>query len=144
MFESRWVMLAVVFLTRTAMGLMFQSLAAVGPLMVEDLRLTYSGYSLLFALFMLPGAVMALPGGMLGRRFGGRRVAGAGLALMVLGGLVTGVSTGLALAAAGRAVSGIGGVLLNVALTKMIADWFTGREISTAMGVMLASFPVGM
>jgi hypothetical protein len=31
MLENRWAMLAVIFITRTAMGLMFQSLAAVGP-----------------------------------------------------------------------------------------------------------------
>jgi len=138
-------MLAVVFLARTPMGLMFQSLAAVGPFMIEDLGLTYSQYGLLFGLFfMLPGGVMALPGGLLGQRFGSRPIGSAGLALMVLGGLVTAESAGFALAALGRTMSGIGGALLNVALAKMVADWFTGREISTAMGIMLTSFPVGM
>jgi predicted MFS family arabinose efflux permease len=81
---------------------------------------------------------------MLGQRFGSRRVASAGLALMVAGSIVTAQSPGFALAAAGRLIIGVGGVLLNVALTKMVADWFTGRELSTAMGVMLTSFPVGM
>ena len=55
-------MLAVIFITRTAMGLMFQSLAAVGPFLIDDLRLTYFHYSLLLGLFLLPGGVMALPG----------------------------------------------------------------------------------
>ena len=137
-------MLAVIFLARTAMGLMYQSLAAVGPLLIEDLRLTYLHYSILLGLFLLPGAVMALPGGMLGQRYGSRHVATTGLALMVIGTIMTAESPGFALAAAGRLVIGVGGVLLNVALTKMVADWFTGRELSTAMGLMLTSFPVGM
>jgi MFS family permease len=144
MLENRWAMLAVIFLTRTAMGLMYQSLAAVGPFLIEDLRLTYFHYSLLLGLFLLPGGVVALPGGMLGQRFGSRHIASAGLGLMAVGSFVTAESPGFALAAVGRVVIGIGGVLLNVALTKMVADWFTGREISTAMGVMLTSFPVGM
>jgi MFS family permease len=144
MLDTRWAMLAVIFLARTAMGLMYQSLAAVGPMVIDDLRLTYLHYSVLLGLFLLPGGVMALPGGMLGQRFGSRRVASAGLALMVAGSILTAQSPGFALAAAGRLVIGVGGVLLNVALTKMVADWFTGRELSTAMGVMLTSFPVGM
>jgi predicted MFS family arabinose efflux permease len=144
MLESRWAMLAVVFIARAAMGLMFQSLAAIGPLIIPDLRLSYSQYGILLGLFMLPGGVMALPGGMLGRRYGSRHVAGAGLATMVIGGLITAESSGFAMAALGRTASGVGGVLLNVALAKMVADWFTGREISTAMGIMLTSFPVGM
>src|SRR5207248_4301049 len=40
--------------------------------------------------------------------------------------------------------TGIGSALLNVAVAKMVADWFTGKEMPTAMGVMLTSFPVGM
>jgi len=144
MLENRWAMLAVIFISRTAMGLMYQSLAAVGPFVVDDLRLTYFHYSLLLGLFLLPGGVMALPGGLLGQRLGSKYIASGGLALMLVGGFITAQSPGFALAAVGRVVIGIGGVLLNVGLTKMVADWFTGREISTAMGVMLTSFPVGM
>ena len=112
MLENRWAMLAVIFITRTAMGLMFQSLAAVGSFLIDDLRLTYFHYSLLLGLFLLPGGVMALPGGMLGQRFGSRHIASAGLALMVVGGFVTAQSPGFALAAVGRVVMGVGGVLL--------------------------------
>ena len=95
MLENRWAMLAVIFLTRTAMGLMYQSLAAVGPFLIEDLHLTYFHYSLLLGLFLLPGGVMALPGGMLGQRFGSRHIASAGLGLMAVGGFVTAESPGL-------------------------------------------------
>lgn len=144
MLDNRWAMLAVIFLARTAMGLMYQSLAAVGPYVIDDLRISYLDYSLLLGLFLLPGGIMALPGGLLGQRFGSRSIAASGLALMVVGGALTAQSAGFGLAATGRVVIGIGGVLLNVALTKMVADWFTGYELSTGMGLMLTSFPVGM
>jgi len=35
-------------------------------------------------------------------------------------------------------------VLMNILLAKMVADWFADREMSTAMGVMLTSWPVGL
>jgi predicted MFS family arabinose efflux permease len=88
--------------------------------------------------------VLALPGGLLGQRFGDRRVALWGLALMVIGGLVTASSHSLWPASAGRILSGAGGVLLNLILAKMTAEWFAGKEISTAMGVMLTSWPFGI
>jgi len=93
---------------------------------------------------MLPGAAIAYPGGMLGRRFGERRLVLLGLALMSLGGLATASSHGFLLAAVGRVVSGTGGVLLNVMLTKMVADWFAGRELATAMAVVVMSWPFGI
>jgi predicted MFS family arabinose efflux permease len=137
-------MLGVIFLTRLSMGIQFQSIASVAPLLIGDLRIGYGQVGWLMGLFMLPGAAISYPGGMLGRRFGERRLVLLGLALMILGGLATAASHGFALAAAGRVASGTGGVLLNVILTKMVADWFAGRELATAMSVMLTSWPVGI
>ncbi len=141
---SRWAMLAVIFVTRTSMGFQFQSIASVAPFLVEDFRLTYAQAGLLMGLYMLPGAVIALPSGLLGQRFGSRTVALWGLALMVVGGAVTAQSGGFAMACAGRVVSGMGGILLNLLLAKMIADWFRGKEIATAMSVMLTAWPFGL
>ena len=43
----------------------------------------------------------------------------------------------------GRVISGVGAVLFNVVLTKMVADWFAGREIVTAMALTAATWPLG-
>src|SRR5437899_8195292 len=141
---NRWVALAIVFVTRTSMGFQFQSVAAVAPLMVAELQLTWVQLGSLIGLYMLPGAVFALPGGVLGQRFGDRRMVVVSLALMVAGGLVTAAAHGFIVAAAGRLLSGVGAVLMNILLAKMVADWFAERELSTAMGIMLTSWPVGL
>jgi MFS family permease len=80
----------------------------------------------------------------LGHRFGERRTVVASLSLMVAGGLATAAAHGFAAAAAGRLLSGVGAILMNILLAKMVADWFAEREMSTAMGVMLTSWPVGL
>jgi MFS family permease len=141
---NRWVALVIVFVTRTSMGFQFQAVAAVAPLMVAELQLTWVQLGSLIGLYMLPGAVFALPGGVLGQRFGDRRIVVASLAMMVAGGFVTAAAHDFVVAAAGRLVSGAGAVLMNILLAKMVADWFTGRELSTAMGIMLTSWPVGL
>ncbi len=38
----------------------------------------------------------------------------------------------------------MGGVLVNIMLARMVAEWFRGRELQTAMGVMLSAWPFGM
>jgi MFS family permease len=137
-------MLLVVFLTRAAMGFQFQSIAAITPFLVPAFDLSYAQVGLLMGLFLLPGTVIALPGGLLGQRFGSLRVTIAGLGLMVLGGMVVAYSQGLGSAALGRALAGTGGVLLNIMLARMVAEWFRGRELQTAMGIMLSAWPFGM
>ena len=141
---NRWIVLALVFLTRTSMGFQFQSVASVAPLMIADLALSYAQLGTLIGLYMLPGAFFALPGGVIGQRFGERRVVVAGLVLMIAGGALTAGATGFATAVAGRLLGGIGAVVMNILLAKIVSDWFAGRELSTAMAIMLTSWPVGL
>ena len=142
--RHRWFIIAIIFLARTTMAMQFQSIAPVAPLVVADLGITYAQLGLLIGLYLLPGTVLALPGGLLGQRFGNRRVALCGLALMVIGGFVTASSHSLWPVRGGRLLSGAGGVLLNLILAKMTAEWFAGKEISTAMSIMLISWPFGI
>jgi MFS family permease len=141
---NRWVALALVFVTRSSMGMQFQALASVAPLMVTDLGLSYTQIGWLIGVYMLPGMLLALPGGVIGQRVGERRLVLIGLALMVAGTALTATAGGFATAAAGRLVSGVGAVLMNILLPKLIADWFQGKEIATAMAVVLTSWPVGL
>ncbi|HET9926865.1 MAG TPA: MFS transporter [Methylomirabilota bacterium] len=142
--SARWAMLLVIFFTRISLGFQFQSIAALTPFLVAAFDLSYAQVGLLMGLFMLPGVVIALPGGLLGQRYGSVRITVAGLGLMLLGGIVVSYSLGFGLATLGRTLSGVGGVLVNVMLARMVAEWFRGRELQTAMGVMLSAWPFGM
>jgi MFS family permease len=140
---ERWFILAILFLARTAMGFQFQAVAALSSLMVNQFGIDYTQLGMLIGLYLLPGIVIAYPGGLLGKHFGDKRIAVLGLALMVAGGLLT--ATGAyATILAGRLISGVGAVLLNVLLTKMTTDWFVGREIGTALALLISSWPVGI
>lgn len=143
--EARWRALLVLAAARTSMGFQFQSLASVSPWLMTDLGLGYAELGTLIGLYFMPGILVALPGGALGRRFGDARMVGLGLGLMVAGGILAALAPNLALLAAGRLVSGTGGVLLNVLMAKMVTDWFAGqRDLTLAMAVFVNSFPVGI
>jgi len=144
MHHNRWLILAVLFLARTSMGFQFQSVASVSPLLIDELAIDYTMLGTLIGVYNLPGIVLALPGGMLGKRFGDKQVVLAGLALMALGGIVVGMADDYATAVAGRTLSGCGGVLLNILLAKMTMDWFAKRELVLAMAILVNSWPFGI
>ncbi len=141
---ARWGVLAVLSLARTAIAFQFQSAGALAPDLVAGLRIDYAGIGTLIGLYMLPGIILAVPGGMLGQRFGDKRVVLYGLTAMVAGGALAASAGSFGTAVAGRLIGGAGGVLVNVLLTKMVTDWFAGREIATALGVFVTSWPLGM
>lgn len=141
--RNRWLILAVLFLARTAMGFQFQSVAALSPFLVTELGIDYIRLGLLISSYLLPGIVIAYPGGFLGQRFGDKRAAVLGLMLMTCGGVLTSTGHGYAPLLVGRLIGGIGGVLSNVFLTKMATDWFVGREIGTALALLVSSWPLG-
>ncbi len=143
MTSTRWLILLVLFLARAAMSFQFQTIGAVGPLLIDRLHIDFTLLGTLIGLYMLPGAVVALPSGMLGQRFGAKQIVLVSLALMALGGAMT-ASGQLALAVAGRLLSGVGGIAMSIMLTKMITDWFAGKEIVTAMSILIASWPLGI
>ncbi|MEJ0078528.1 MAG: MFS transporter [Alphaproteobacteria bacterium] len=144
MIENRWLMLAVLFAARTAIAVQFQTVASSSASLIAALAIDFTSLGLLIGLYMSPGIVISLPGGVLGQRFGAKQIALLGLALMVAGGVMMGLSASYAAAAIGRVVAGTGAVFFNVLVTKMIADWFASREIVIAMGTLVSSWPFGL
>jgi MFS family permease len=140
---ERWLILAVLFVARSAMAFQFQAVAALSSFVVTDFGIDYTQLGLLIGLYLAPGIVIAYPGGLLGQHFGDRRIALIGMILMVAGGLLT-ATEHYPVVLAGRLTSGAGAVLLNVLLTKMTTDWFLGREIGTALALLVSSWPIGI
>jgi MFS family permease len=137
-------MLAVLFAVRLTMGFQFQSVAAVAPLVGRDFGVGLADIGILIGLYFTPGVALALPGGAIGQRFGDKKTALGALLLMLSGGLAMALSHSWTMQIAGRLVAGAGGVLFNVQMTKMAADWFTGKEIATAMAIFVNSWPAGV
>jgi MFS family permease len=142
--RDRWSILAVLFVVRLTMGIQFQSVAAVAPLLGRDFGVSLADIGLLIGLYFTPGIALALPGGAIGRRFGDKTTVLAALMLMLVGNLVMAWSDSWSVQIGGRLLGGAGGVLLNVQMTKMVADWFAGREIATAMAIFVNSWPAGV
>jgi MFS family permease len=91
----------------------------------------------LIGLYLLPGVVIALPGGALGKALGDKRAVLVGCSIMFVGNVIMAYSDLWSAQIAGRLLTGVGGVVVNVITSKMVVDWFAEREISTAMALFL-------
>jgi predicted MFS family arabinose efflux permease len=144
MTQNRWTMLGALFLARVSLGFQFQTVASVAPLLVIDLGLNFTEVGTLIGFFSALGFVTALPAGLAGRRFGEKRAVLFGLGLMTLGGFVMAGADSFGMAGAGRLMVGVGGVVITVTMVKLVGDLFEGREVVTAMAILMNSWPVGI
>lgn len=140
----RWRMLALLFLARIGLGFQFQTVASVGDDLVVAFGLDYAGIGFLIGLFMAPGLFLAMPAGFWGRYASDRMMVVFGLGALALGGFTSSMATESWVIGLGRIFAGAGFLFTTLYLTKMIADWFEGREIATAMSILVMSWPFGI
>ncbi len=141
---NRWSVLALLFSVRVSMAFQFQAVAALSPTIMRDLNVELADIGLLIGLYLSPGIALAFSGGKIGKRFGDKPAVLFGLVLMVIGGMLMAFWPAWGAQIGGRLLAGTGGVLINVLMSKMVADWFEGKEIATAMGMFVNSWPVGI
>jgi MFS family permease len=142
--QQRWNILVILFIVRLSMAFQFQSVASLSPLIMKEYGVGLGDIGLLISLYLAPGIAFALPGGEIGRRFGDKRVVLFGLVLMTAGGLLMAIAPSWHWQIGGRIIAGIGGIVLNVLMSKMVTDWFAGKEIATAMAIFVNSWPAGI
>src|SRR3981189_1246123 len=126
------------------MAFQFQSVAAVAPLLGSEFGVGIADIGVLIGLYFAPGIALALPGGAIGQRFGDKTTVLGALLLMLAGSVAMAFAASWSVQIAGRLVAGVGGVILSVQLTKMLTDWFAGKEIATAMAIFVNSWPAGI
>jgi MFS family permease len=139
-----WVILAAIAIARAGFGYQYQTVASLAPDLMELFRIDYATLGSLIGAYMLLGAFLALPLGLLARQLGDRLVLGGGIGLMVAGPAISAAAadpTGIAL---GRGLAGAGAVAMIVLQNKIIADWFAGRRFLWAISVSVAAYPIGI
>lgn len=93
---------------------------------------------------MAPGLVLAIPAGYWGRFVSDRMMVVFGLGALAFGGLVSSLAADSWAIGLGRIFAGAGFLFTSLYFTKMVADWFEGREIATAMSILVMSWPFGI
>lgn len=141
---NRWRILILLFFARIGLGFQFQTMGSVASELVGELGLNYTEIGSLIGLFMVPGIILALPAGFAGRFMSDRFIVGFGLLALAAGGGLAAVADSFNLFALGRLICGLGFTVSTIFLVKIVADWFSGKELATAMSILVMSWPFGI
>jgi MFS family permease len=141
---NRWTILVVLFVGRISVGIQFQSTGSVAPFLIQEFNIGYDQIGTLIGLYMIPGLILSIPAGHLGKRFGDRQVVSVAILLMILGGILAGLAQDYATLVVGRLIGGTGAAFLFVLLMKMLSDWFASKELFFGMSIFIIGWPVGI
>tara|TARA_Y100000588_G_C14229346_1_gene914557 strand:+ start:628 stop:1635 length:1008 start_codon:yes stop_codon:yes gene_type:complete len=93
---------------------------------------------------MVPGLFLTIPAGIAGRFITDRFIVGLGLLALGAGGGFAAIAGNFEMLAAARLICGAGFVLSTIFFAKIVADLFDGKELATAMAVLVMSWPFGI
>ena len=157
---TRWGALAIVAFTLMAAYYVNDVMAPLKNMLESDLAWTSTEFGFFTGAYSFLNVflLMLIWGGLILDRFGIRftgklaavlMVVGTGLeyyAITVLAGnesLIFGYKTGVFVASAGYSIFGVGAEVAGITVSKIIAKWFRGKEMATAMGVQVALARIG-
>lgn len=156
----RWGVLGIISVTMLAAYFVNDVMAPLKGMLESNIGWTstefgtYTGAYSFLNVFVL----MLIWGGLMLDRFGARFTGKLAASLMVLGtalqyfsitslagaeGVILGMKTSVFVASAGYSIFGVGAEVAGITVTKIIAKWFRGKDMATAMGVQVAIARVG-
>lgn len=127
-----------------AVGFDLTSTKVALPTMEADLGASTGEMQWIVDSYAIAFAACMLPAGLLGDRFGRRKLLVTGLVIFMIGSCVgvSADSSGLVIAA--RAVMGFGGALIMPLALAVLSSLFEGAERTKAIGVVTAGASIGM
>jgi EmrB/QacA subfamily drug resistance transporter len=140
----RWWALAAMVLAMLVVGLDSTVLNVALPTMSTQLGANNSQLQWISDAYIVVFAAMLLPAGLLGDRFGRKKVLLSGLVLFVLASIVGTLVSSASAVIAVRAVMGVGGAIIMPLTMSMLPTVFPRHEQPKAIGIWTASTALGM
>ena len=115
------------------------NISVAGPIMMKDLHMSPALFGVVLSAFTFGYAILQIPGGWLADRLGARTLLVTALVWWSVFTGLTGLATGASLLIVVRVLFGVGEGLENGAQFKLIGDFFTSKERSSANGLFLTA-----
>ncbi|MGD0167372.1 MAG: MFS transporter [Gaiellaceae bacterium] len=145
--SRRWWVLAAFVPATLAIGLDATVLSVALPTLTGKLGATTSQAQWFFAAYTLVFAAAMVPGGMLGDRFGRKKMLVIALVIFGLGSLACAYSSTPGEFIAARVVLGLGGAIATPmilgALPVLFSEGERGKAIATIMAATMLGYPIG-
>lgn len=131
-----WLMMFVAYLDRI-------NISVAGPTMMKALHMSPALFGVVLSAFTFGYAILQIPGGWLADKFGSRPLLVVSLVWWSIFTGFTGLAFGAGILILVRVLFGVGEGLENGAQFKLIGDFFTSKERSSANGLFLTAIALG-
>ncbi|WP_432134724.1 MULTISPECIES: MFS transporter [unclassified Streptomyces] len=140
----RWWALGALVASMLTLGFDTTILNVTLPTMAADLGATTGEQQWMADAYVVVFASLMLPAGLLGDRFGRRRMLVAGLALFLVGSLAGALAGDVTAVVAARAAMGVGAALITPLALSVVPSLFPADERGKAVGVISAASALGL
>ncbi|MGH4033887.1 MFS transporter [Actinomycetota bacterium Odt1-20B] len=140
----RWWALGALVASMLVLGFDMTILNVALPTMAEQLGADTGQQQWMADAYVVVFAALMLPAGMLGDRFGRRRMLIVGLGVFLAGSLVGALAGDVAPVIVARAVMGVGGALVMPLAMSVLPSLFAPAERAKAIGAVTASSALGI
>jgi MFS family permease len=139
-----WLVLGILFFVRLTLGFQFQTAGTAIPYLMHEYGTSYTLAGVLVGSYMLPGLVLAVPAGVLGKYLDEKTSVLIVLSVMMLGGVLAATSSSESELVVARVVSGAGATPVFISMTKMVMDRFDHSALFVAVGLFVLGWPAGI
>ncbi|MFB7504738.1 DHA2 family efflux MFS transporter permease subunit, partial [Streptomyces broussonetiae] len=140
----RWWALGALVASMLTLGFDMTILNVALPTMAGELGATTGQQQWMADAYVVVFAALMLPAGLLGDRFGRRRMLITGLALFLVGSLMGALASDVNWVIAARAFMGIGGALVTPLALSVLPSLFGPDERTKAVGIISAASALGL
>ncbi|XRQ14270.1 MFS transporter [Actinomadura welshii] len=142
--KRKWLALGGLIISVLVLGLDLTIMNVALPTMAADLGAGTGELQWIVDSYALVFAAVMLPAGLLGDRFGRRRLLVAGLAVFLGGSVLGAVASTPAGVIAARTVMGLGAALIMPLALSVIPTLFKGKEQTKAVAALTVGMSVGL
>jgi EmrB/QacA subfamily drug resistance transporter len=140
----RWWALGALVASMLTLGFDMTILNVALPTMAADIGATTGQQQWMADAYVVVFAALMLPAGLLGDRFGRRRMLIAGLGIFLVGSVVGALADDVTAVIAARAVMGVGAALVTPLSLSVLPTLFGPEERTKAVGITSAASALGL
>jgi MFS family permease len=136
-------MVGLVWLFSLSASIVQFKVPPIMPVLMDELHMSVGTAGSLMSVLNITGVILAIPAGLIFKRFGYRAMGLLAVGSLILGSAMGGFSTGPGLMMLSRVIEGIGAILMFVLGPAVLGTWFPPEKRGLPLGIWLTYIPVG-
>lgn len=139
----KWAILIVIFIMQIVFGITIFQIGGLANQLLPAFNMNPGQIAIALSMPMLISAILGIPGGTLGDRYGVKRVVSIGMLVSITGVALRIGSNSFVTLLICMILLGVGNAFINSNAAKILGAWFPPQQMGLAMGFYISGAGVG-